>query len=143
MAKQKQSDNGHVSEEQLQYAHYLEIGMYIGLLVLLITFVIYALGIVAPYIPLKDISNFWRMPVSEYLHEGNIPAGWGWAGMLRYSDFLNFIGIAILAGVTIFCYIGIIPSFLKTNDKVYATLALAEAIILTVAASGIITVGGH
>ncbi len=143
MAKNKQSDNGYVSKEQLEYARFLEIGMYIGLLALLITFVIYAFGLVAPYIPLKEISQFWRMPVSDYLHRANIPAGWGWTGMLGYSDFLNFIGIAILAAVTIFCYLAVIPTFLKNNEKVYAVLALVEAIILTVAASGIIAVGGH
>jgi hypothetical protein len=61
--------------------------------------------------------------------------------MLKYGDFINFIGIAILAGTTIFCYLAIVPLLLKSNDKVYAVLALLEAIVLALAASGILAVG--
>jgi hypothetical protein len=62
--------------------------------------------------------------------------------MLRYGDFLNFIGIAMLAGVTIVCYAAIIPMLLKRKDKVYALLALLEVVVLVLAASGVVS-GGH
>ena len=61
--------------------------------------------------------------------------------MLKYGDFVNFIGIAMLAGVTIFCYAAIVPTLLKNNDKVYAILAIIEVIILSAAASGLLAVG--
>lgn len=129
--------------EQLLYAKVLEWGMYIGLLILFITFAIYAFGIMKPYIPLNEISQHWNKSVHDYLHDARIKDGWAWLGMLKYGDFVNFIGIAILAGVTILCYLVIVPTLLKNNDKVYAVLALVEAIILTAAASGIISAGGH
>ena len=44
------------SPEQLLYARILEIGMYFGLLILFVTFGLYAFGIVDPYIPLDKIS---------------------------------------------------------------------------------------
>jgi uncharacterized membrane protein len=129
--------------EQILYAKFLEIGMYIGLLILLITFGLYAFGVMDPYIPLNKISKYWSMNVNDYLHHADIKAGWAWLGMLKYGDFLNFIGIAILAGVTILCYAAIVPTLLKNKDRVYAVLALLEVIILTVAASGILGTGGH
>lgn len=129
--------------EQVLYAKLLEKGMYIGLLILLITFFLYAFGIMDPYIPLDKISNYWSMNVNDYLHHANIEAGWAWMGMLKYGDFVNFIGIAILAGVTILCYAAIVPTLLKNNDKVYAVLAILEVIILSAAASGILGTGGH
>lgn len=58
-----------------------------------------------------------------------------------YGDFINFIGVAILGGVTIICYASIVPTLLKNNDKVYAILAVLEVIILSAAASGILAVG--
>ena len=61
--------------------------------------------------------------------------------MLGYGDFVNFIGIVILAGVTVPCYLAIIPMFVKKKDMIYALLALLEVIVLTAAASGIIVVG--
>ncbi|MEK6193220.1 MAG: DUF1634 domain-containing protein [Deltaproteobacteria bacterium] len=129
------------SPEQLLYARILEIGMYIGLLVLFVTFGLYAFGIVDPYIPLDKISNYWSMNVNDYLKHAEIKAGWAWLGMLKYGDFINFIGVAMLAGVTIFCYAAIVPTLLKNNDKVYAILAVLEVIILSAAASGILAVG--
>jgi len=130
--------------EQLLYARVLEIGMYIGLVLLFVTFAVYAVGIREPYIPLDEISRYWTPEaggVEAYLREAKIEAGWGWLSMLRYSDFLNFLGIAILAGVSIICYLAILPGLLKNNDKTYALLALLEVVVLSVAASGIIEVG--
>ena len=129
--------------EQLMYAGILEKGMYIGLLILFITFAIYVFGIMKPYIPKGEVSQYWGLNVHEYLETAQIQDGWAWLGMLRYGDFINFIGVAILAGVTIFCYLAIVPTLLKNGDKVYAVLALLEAIILAAAASGLIAAGGH
>ena len=133
----------YVTDEQQLYSKVLEKGMYIGLLLLLLTFIIYTLGIVDPKIPLDRLPHYWAMSASDYLHSAGIPNGWGWATMLGYGDFMNFIGIALLAAVTIVCYLAIIPTLLKQNDKVYAFLALLEALILTLAASGMLAVGGH
>lgn len=128
--------------EQLLYASVLEKGMYFGLLILFITFALYAFGIMKPFIPLDKLSDYWSMNVHDYLHHSGIRDGWAWLGMLGYGDFINFIGIALLAGTTIICYLAIVPVLLKNNDKVYALLALIEAIVLIAAASGIIA-GGH
>ena len=129
--------------EQLLYAKILEWGMYFGLLILLITFGLYAFGVMDPYIPLDKISKYWSMNVNDYLHHANIKAGWAWVDMIKYGDFVNFIGIAILAGVTILCYAAIVPTLLKNKDTVYAIIAILEVIVLTVAASGILGAGGH
>ena len=137
----KQEPMLEATPEQLLYARILEIGMYIGLLILFITFGLYTFGILDPYIPLDKISNYWSYSVHEYLEHANIKAGWTWLGMLKYGDFINFIGVAILAGVTIICYAAIVPTLLKSNDKVYAILAVLEVVILSAAASGILAVG--
>jgi len=134
------------TSEQLLYARVLEIGMYIGLVLLFVTFAIYALGIMDPYIPLNEISRYWGPEaggVDAYLREAKIEAGWGWVSMLGHGDFLNFVGFAMLAGVSIICYAAIVPGLLRNNDKTYAVLALLEVVILSVAASGIIKIGGH
>ena len=129
------------SPEQVLYAKVLEWGMYLGLLILFITFGLYTLGIIDPYIPLDKISNYWSYNVHEYLEHAGITAGWAWIGMLKYGDFINFIGVAILAGVTIFCYAAIVPTLLRSKDIAYAIMAVLEVIILGAAASGILAVG--
>jgi hypothetical protein len=127
--------------EQILYARILEKGMYLGLLILFITYALYVFGIMDPYIPLDKISDYWSMNVHDYLEHAEIKNGWAWLGMLKYGDFINFIGVALLAGVTIICYAAIVPTLLKNKDTVYAILAVIEVIILGAAASGILAVG--
>ena len=139
--QEKTNDLLKATPEQILYAGILEKGMYLGLLILLITYAIYVLGIMDPYIALDKISDYWSMNVHDYLEHAGIKDGWAWLGMLNYGDFINFIGVAMLAGVTIICYAAIVPTLLRNKDMVYAILAVLEVVILGAAASGILAVG--
>ena len=83
------------------------------------------------------------MPVKEYLKATNIHIGWSWIYLLGKGDFLNFMGIAFLSGITIICYMRIIPILFRKKDTVYAVLAIIEVLVLTLAASGVLKAGGH
>lgn len=129
--------------EQLAYAHILDKGMKIGLLLLLITFVVYLTGVLSPYIPVNDLPKYWTMPVHKYLEQTGIHPGWAWLGMLGKGDFLNFVGIAFLAGVTAVCYLRIIPILFRKKDIAFAVIAILEVVVLVLAASGLLKSGGH
>lgn len=131
------------TEEQLLYANILNKGMLIGLIGLVITFIIYATGILTPKIPLSEVQNYWIMSVHDYLEKSGIHAGWAWLGNLRYGDMLNFVPIAFLSLLTIICYLAILPGLLRKKDTAYVVLAIIEVIVLIVAASGILGSGGH
>jgi hypothetical protein len=133
----------HVTEEQLVYAKVLNLGMKVGLAALVISFALYVLGIMEPHIPLQDLPKYWTLPVHEYLKQTNIHQGWSWLYMLNKGDFLNFVGIAFLAGVSIICYLSIIPSLFRKKDIIYAVLAIVEVAVLVLAASGVLKGGGH
>jgi hypothetical protein len=132
-----------IGEEQLVYARWLDGGMKIGLLVLTATFALYMTGVLAPHIAVEELPQYWAMPVKDYLAATGIHAGWSWVGMIGKGDFLNFVGIAFLAGITIACYVVIIPIFLRKNDRVFAALAVLEVLVLVLAASGLLKSGGH
>jgi hypothetical protein len=131
------------TEEQLAYAKLLDLGMKLGLLTLVITFIIYLSGIFTPFIPVQDLPNYWKLPVTEYLEVTGIHTGWSWVLLVGRGDFLNFIPIAFLAGVTILCYVRIIPILFRKKDMTYAVLALIEVFVLVLAASGVLKSGGH
>jgi len=131
------------TEEQLAYAKLLDVGMKVGLIMLVITFVIYLLGALTPHIPVNDLPKYWSMPVNEYLKATDIHTGWSWLYQLGKGDFLNFVGIAFLSGVTILCYMRIIPILFRKKDTVYGILAVIEVLVLVLAASGILKAGGH
>jgi hypothetical protein len=132
-----------VSEEQLVYASHLDTGMKFGLLALVVTFLVYLTGALAPLVPVGDLPRYWAMPVKDYLAATGAPTGWGWVNLLSRGDFLNFVGIAFLSGVTIFCYLAVIPIFLRKGDRAYVALAVVEVLVLVLAASGLLTAGGH
>jgi hypothetical protein len=136
-------------EEQILYGNLLGKGMRIGLICLLITFFLYASGIIPPAIPHDVLSKYWSLDVQRYMEAidedclklGHPVTGWAWVGLLGKGDYLNYVGIAILASVTIFCYLAIIPTLLRKGDKVYAVIAILEVLILSLAASGVLTAG--
>ncbi|MGE5238526.1 MAG: hypothetical protein ACM3ON_06975 [Chloroflexota bacterium] len=131
------------TEEQMAYARLLDSGMKIGFIALLVTFAVYMSGILQPAVPLQEVSKYWGLSVHDYLVATGIQPGWAWLRLLNKGDFLNFLGIAFLAGVTVICYIRIIPILLRKNDTVYAILALVEVLVLCLAASGLLKGGGH
>jgi hypothetical protein len=131
------------SSEQLAYAKLLDIGMKIGLLLLIGTFVVYLTGILSPYIPVNELPKYWGHNVHRYLEETGIHTGWAWLGMINKSDFLNFLPIAFLAGITLVCYLRIIPILFRKKDIAYGIIAIIEVLVLALAASGILKTGGH
>ncbi len=129
--------------EQLAYAAILDKGMKIGLLMLIITFIVYLTGILSPYIPVNDLPKYWGHPVHQYLQETGIHAGWSWLGMVGKGDFLNFIPIAFLAAVTVACYLRILPILFEKKDIAFGVIAILEVLVLVLAASGLLKAGGH
>ena len=144
-----QDPSGAADADQLLYASILAKGMYLGLALLLVTFALYLTGAVQPGIPIEELPRLWTLSAHEYLevvnheflHRPEIVDGWRWVFLLGTGDFLNFVGIALLSGVTIVCYIGVIPSLLRKRDWIYATIATLEVIVLVLAASGLVAVG--
>ena len=137
------------TNEQLLYANILEKGMLMGLATMFVTFALYVFGVMEAAIPRHHISGLWNQPVNvyleainhNYLHWENLPTGWSWMYLIHKGDFINFAPVAILSGVTIVCYLAIVPGLFKRGDRAYAVMALVEVIILALAASGLLAAG--
>ena len=129
--------------EQMRYAIILERGAYLGIIIMLITYAIYAFGILTPHVPIETVTQSWHLGVGEYLAATNSPTGWGWVALVGTGDFINFIGLALLAVMTIICYATLIMPYLRCGDKIYAAIVIAEIIVLSLAASGLLGSGGH
>ncbi|MEW5773249.1 MAG: DUF1634 domain-containing protein [Thermodesulfobacteriota bacterium] len=130
-------------QEQITYANLLFYGCWGALALMVLTFLIYVSGILAPHVPLEQIASLWGNPVSVYLQKANVPNGWGWVALIGQGDFLNFTGVVVLAGMTIVCYLTLIPAFLKEKQTIFTVIAILEVAVLTLAASGIVGGGGH
>jgi len=139
MAEDKTKATG----EQIVYANILNIGMMLGLAIIVVTFIVYMSGILSSFIPPQEIPKYWTMSSKNFIHSLGAPTGWDWLAMVDKGDYLNFIGIAFLAGLTILCYLVILPILMKKKDTPYVVIAIIEVAVLTLAASGILKAGGH
>ena len=131
------------SEEQIAYAKVLNFLMYIGLAIMIVTFIVYISGILASFIPPQEIPKYWGMKSKDFIHNFHSPTGWEWLAMVDKGDYLNFVGIALLAGLSIICYLVILPILMRKKDIPYVVIAIIEVAVLTLAASGILKSGGH
>lgn len=128
-------------EESVLYARVLRAGVVAGLVCMAITYAVYALGIIEPRIPLEKLSAYYGMPAEEYLDKAGIQPGWSDLADFRHADSLSYLGIIMMAGITIVCYGAVLPLLLKRGDRIYAAMAVLEIVVLVLAASGMMTGG--
>lgn len=131
----------YVTEEQLVYARWLDVGMKMGFVLLLLTFIVYLFGLAPAHVPVQELPNYWTLPVKEYLEVADVHTGWSWLSLIGKGDYMNFLGIAFLSAVTIACYMRLVPILFRNKDKVYGVIAVVEILILVLAASGVLVVG--
>lgn len=119
------------------YARWLDVGTRAGFVVLIFTFLIYVFGLLDPLVPPQELTRLWSLPVDRYVAATGAPTGWGWLRFLGKGDYLNFVGIAALASITVVCYARVIPVL----SRMQAVLAALQILVLLAAASDLIT--GH
>lgn len=135
------SERAKASEEQLIYAKILGTGTWLALGLLVILFIIYITGVLPNVVDFEKLQYYWTLRASEYIESAGAPIGWEWVKSLNHGDMLNFIGITLLAGMTIICYLIILPVFIRKKDLPYTIITIVEILVLLLAASGILTAG--
>lgn len=130
-----------VPEEQRAYAGTLETGMRLGFVILLVTFLVYLLGLLAPGVPVTELPKYWHLPVAEYVAATGAPTGWQWIAHLDAGDVLNFLGIALLALVTPACYVRVLPIFIRRRERAFVVICVLELVVLMLAVMGVVGFG--
>ena len=131
------------SPAQLRYADTLFYGALLGFVAMLVTYTLYVLGVLTPQIPLEEMPRLWSQSAAAYRAAGNIPQGWGWLALVSKGDMCNFIGIAFLAALTIFCFVQLAVGLVRQKQWLMAIIAILEVLVLSLAASGVLVAGGH
>jgi hypothetical protein len=128
-------------DERYLYARIVRLGARVSVGVLLLTFILYASGVSTPLIPTKSLPRYWGLRAGDYMRELGLEKGWGWMRLIGFAEFQNFVGVAMLAGLTIVGYAVILPVFISRKDVTYAVIVGAEIVLLLLAASGLLTAG--
>jgi len=128
--------------EQLAYARWIARGARLGLVLLVASFTAYLLGLTTPHVALDRLPQLWSLPLAQYLEQSGTPTGWGWLRLALRGDLSGLVGIAVLAGCALAALVAAALVYLRQGDRPHALLCVAEAAIIVLAASGLLT-GGH
>ena len=132
--------------EELRYARVLAWCTRAGMGVLLVTLILYLAGAVPPLVPLEETPAYWSLSIDDYQEESGMREQWGpvkgwrWVRHVDHGEFLVYVGIAMLAAVTIGCYLAILPMLLRKGRRLYAVMVILELLVLGLAASGVVGV---
>lgn len=125
------------TSEQEIYARWLDWGTRIGLAALVAAFLGYAFGLLDAFVPLGRLPALWSLPVDRYIALTGAPTGWGWLALLGRSDYLNQLAVAVLALITVICYLRIVPILWRGGERLQAGMAIAQVLVLLAAVSGV------
>jgi len=131
-----------VPREQRVYARWLDWGTRLGLWMLIGAFAAYLFGVLEPQVALTRLPAAWGLPADRYQALTGAPSGWGWLGLLHKGDYLNLLAVALLALITVVCYLRILPIHLARGERLTAAMIAAQIAVLLAAASGLLA-GGH
>lgn len=129
------------SGEQLRYARLMDVGVKLGFALLVAGLALYLSGLLPSHVPPQDLPRYWNLPVEQYLARTGTPTGWGWLALLPAADMLSLAAIAALSGVTLVCFVALVPLFARRGERAFAVIAAVEIAVLLLAASGILTAG--
>jgi hypothetical protein len=131
----------HDAEVQDVYARWLDAGTRVSFTVSIAAFLLYVSGTLAPQVPLERLPQLWGLPVGEFLRQTAAPSGWDWLPLIGRADYLNLACVALIALVSVLCYLRVVPLLLRLGERLQAAVAIVQVLILLAAASGLLAGG--
>lgn len=127
-----------VEEAQKSFARWIDAGTKLGLALLVAGFAAYVGGLLPAHVPLGELARSWHLPLPQFIVATGAPTGWQWLLLAGRGDYINFIGIVLLASIVIAAYLRLLP-LLARHDRRFAAIAALEIVVLLAAASGLLS----
>ena len=123
---------------QRTYARWLDWGTKLGFVLLVCSFVVYAIGLTEPFVPVEKLPDLWGLPVDQFNRAIHAPTGWHWLHHWWRSDYVTYFGVVALLLTTIVSMLRAVFIFFALGDRLQAGIALAQTLVLALAATGVI-----
>src|SRR5678815_252102 len=94
----------------------------------LFSFPLYVFDVVPAHIALERLPELWTLSAPAYLRETGIPDGWAWITMVNHGDMLPILGIAILSGVSVACFLSLLPLLHAPVSYTHLTLSTSDLV---------------
>lgn len=131
-------ENKYASEEQLRYANVMSAGVKVGFILLVISFALYMTGVLQPLVPVDQVSRYWGLSAAEYAKATGTPTGWAWLKDVAKGDMLNYVGIVMMASVSIISSLMVLPLFARKGEKAHLAISVLLIVVLLVSAANIL-----
>lgn len=122
---------------QALFARWLDMGTKAGLVLLVAGFAVYVTGLLPPHLPPEELAKLWGLPLHEFLAASGAPTGWRWLSYAGTGDYINYVGIVLLASIVPAAYLRMLP-LLARQARLHALIAALEIAVLLGAASGLL-----
>jgi uncharacterized membrane protein len=136
MPTTKPSEEENVNDG-IVYARTLKIGVWLSLLLVVITFLLYVFNFIPSHVPLEQLPNYWNLSASEFRLQTGTPAGVGQARFSGESDLLCLIAIAVLSTISLISLTTVLVRYVARRDLTYAVIAGLNIAVLVLAACGV------
>ncbi len=130
----------YTTPRRMAYASLLHHCVNIGFVMLLVSFGLYATGLLKAHVPLETLPSQWTLSAKDFMAANQLQGGWSWVRLVHRGDYLCFVGLAFLALTTVFCYLRVLPFFLREKKHALAVVIVLEVIVLLSAASGVFSI---
>ena len=109
--------------------------------VMVVTFLVYVTGLAPASVAPDDVAGSWELSASEVRQERPTDHRWAWITSLGDATYLSFSALVLFPASTIALTVVAGVLYLRRRVSVYAVLAFCQAVVLIVAASGVVNRG--
>lgn len=131
-----------IETSQRSYATLLVWLVRVGLIVMGAGFLVYAAGWATAALPISSVPDFWNLDARTYAEATGFPTGWRWVEDLGDGAVLAFAGTLVFPLAATLAALGAAGFFARDRVRAYAGIAVSEAVLLCIAASGLLTGSG-
>jgi hypothetical protein len=130
-----------IESVQISYARVLGVAVLTGFVLLFAGFIVYTLGIVPSRVSVDEVPELWHLSARELAARTSRGTGWEWTRQLAQGDQIAFAALVYFPASAL--VLVLIAGFLysRQGTRNYAVIAVLEAVVLFVAASGILSSG--
>lgn len=131
----------HVDPVQEGFAKVLIWIVRIGLVAMAATFVLYVSSTVGSALPVDGVADYWHLDSAEYRDVTSGAQGWQWIRDIGDGSTLAFSALVFFPASVIVAVAIAALLYMRHGVGRYAIISVLLAIVLLVAATGVISIG--
>ena len=127
---------------QFVYAKVLDFVSHAGMVFIAAGYLIYVMQLPPLSVSIRAVADNWHLSASDMQQKLHVPSGWSFMGSMAdalHGDVVSYMSILFLCMATILCLVFAVKVFFREKNYIYTAITFLQALVLLVAASGVIS----